>query len=100
MKILAILENKKVVPTTDLRKWLKFVQHLENRIVQDDLIKEGVRVSTIFTGMNFGWASLQLWFQTLVIGGKFDQEVRRYEFWEDAIKGHNHVVAKVKRHEQ
>jgi hypothetical protein len=57
----------------------------------------GLLVSTVFLAMDhsFGHGS-QLWFETMVFGGD-DEHQRRYETWDDAVKGHAEVVAELRR---
>ena len=53
-------------------------------------------VSTVFLGIdhNFGEGK-PLLFETMVFGGKLDEETERYSTWEEAVEGHNHMVEKV-----
>jgi hypothetical protein len=66
----------------------------KNRRVAKTDIKEGVSVSTVFLGMDhgFGQHDKPIVFETLVFGGKLDEEMCRYSTWEEAVKGHQLMV--------
>ena len=53
----------------------------------------GYLVSTIFLGVGFEVYSL---FETMVFGGKLDQEQKRYSTWEEAERGHVLMINRVK----
>lgn len=69
---------------------------LLNRTVAHDTI-EGVRVSTIFLGVNQQWGDgPPLLFETMVFGGKLDEAQARYSTWEEAETGHAVMLTLVK----
>lgn len=57
-----------------------------------DQIGERCAISTVFLGINhaFGSGPPKL-FETLVMGGRLDQEIWRYATWDDAWAGHQAV---------
>ena len=88
-----ILNGKLAVPT-DLMTWGKWLQEAkEERIVAKDE-RDGVRVSTVFLGLdhNFGEGP-PLLFETMIFGGEHDQWQDRYTTWEQAEAGHKAAVA-------
>jgi hypothetical protein len=58
---------------------------------------EGGEVSTVWLGLNHRFGDgTPLIFETMVFGGKMDQECNRYSNEQDAIRGHQEMVNKVK----
>lgn len=92
----AILEGKKVVITSDVKKWAYFMG--ETRIVKKTNIQPKIEVSTVFLGINHGYGGNDLWFETVVfsVGFFFSDIDGRYATWEEAEKGHNAAVETVR----
>jgi hypothetical protein len=108
-----ILTDKKAVPCEDLMKWAKGFETADRIIKRTNigipawkyylgkLFKirrfEPVLISTVFLGLNhrFGEGS-PLLFETMVFGGKLDEAQERYSTYEEAEKGHEKMVNKVK----
>jgi hypothetical protein len=63
--------------------------------------RDGVRVSTVFLGMEHGWDEQQrpLIFETMVFKGEpgYDEYCERYATYDEALAGHMRVVEDVKR---
>lgn len=58
---------------------------------------DGVTVSTVFLGLNHNWGHGEpLLYETMVFGGKFNDETERYTTVEQAIEGHRMMVQRVK----
>lgn len=79
---------------TPLTKFIKFITF--GRLT----IKGGtVMVSTVFLIIDHNWlgGGDPVLFETMVFGGKFDQEIERYCTWEEAETGHKKWVSTVKR---
>lgn len=85
----ATLKNKKVIPTTDSLEWAK--TFAADRSVDHTMIGD-IKVSTVFLGMDHGFAEAPLWFETMIFGGKHDGFQHRYETWNQAKKGHARAV--------
>jgi hypothetical protein len=70
--------------------------HTQNRHIGDDTI-DGVRVSTVFLGLDHGYGGSDpvLW-ETMVFGGRHDNWMDRYTSYESALAGHNRVVEAIK----
>jgi hypothetical protein len=56
-----------------------------------------VMVSTVFLAVNHGFGDYTgpLWFESLVLVGEMTGEMRRYATWDEAVAGHNELVAEV-----
>jgi len=88
-----ILENKEI-KECDLMTWAKWFEGSE-RIIDNDKINE-VTVSTIFLGIDHGYMNNKpLLFETMVFGGKLDEEQYRYYTYDEAQKGHKETLKKV-----
>ena len=91
-----ILEGHNAVLCDDLRAWARWLEGKDARRVKHTKFGK-VNVSTVFLGIDhsFGGATPML-FETMVFGGPLDQEQDRYSNWEDAEKGHDAMVERVK----
>ena len=89
-----MLPDGSVEAVEDLMEWGKVMQK-ENRLVAK--VQSGdVRISTVFLGLNhqFGEGP-PLLFETMVFGGKHDQECERYSTRDEALAGHCKMATKV-----
>ena len=91
-----ILDGKVPVPEPDLMKWGEWMGKENVRTVKKTQ-KDGISFSTIFLGLdhNFGGEGDPILFETMVFGGKHDQEQDRYSTWEEAEKGHDKMVKRI-----
>lgn len=64
------------------------------RIVKQTELPGGVRVSTVFLGMDHGYktAGPPLIFETMIFGGDWDKFQARYYTYDEALKGHDMAV--------
>jgi hypothetical protein len=92
--------NKESEPI-GLGDWMVLIEDRDYAIVKKTTIGE-VEISTVWLGIDhsFGLSPNILIFETMVFGGPCNQEQDRYSTLEEALKGHEHYVAKVKRYEQ
>ena len=68
-----------------------------NRHVAQDEIADGVKVSTVFLGLDHQYGDgPPLLFETLVFEGTLDGEMMRYSTWEEAEIGHKEMVERVR----
>lgn len=88
------LEGHTPVACEDLLEWAQSFESSERRVAQTD-IKDGVRVSTVFLGMdhNFGSDGPPLLFETMIFGGPHDGYQVRYPTWDEAERGHEEAVS-------
>lgn len=92
-----ILKGHKPILCNDLIKWAKWVARASRHVAKTQ-VSEDIKVSTVFLGLdhNFGEGDPIL-FETVVFGGKLDQEMQRYSTWQEAEKGHREWVKKAKK---
>lgn len=99
-----ILDGHKVVEEPDIIKWAKWFEG-GNRIVDKttaDVSLHGVkigqvRISTVFLGIDHSFdGEVPLLFETMVFGGKLDEEMDRCGTWEAAEKMHELMCERVK----
>ena len=98
-----ILKGHEPVPEPDTLKWAMWLNTADRRVSKDIVIKSGedaITVSTVFLGLNHQYNPEEppLLFETMIFGGKFDQDMWRYSTWDEAVKGHNKVAEKIKKH--
>lgn len=55
-----------------------------------------VFVSTVFLGVDHAWSGRPMLFETMIFGGKHDEECWRYSTWQEAEDGHWRAVKLVK----
>jgi len=62
-------------------------------------IGESIRISTVFLGINHNYSRHEepILFETMVFGGRYDEEQERYTTWEKAEIGHKQWVKKVSK---
>lgn len=93
----AILSGHDVVSIEDVLQWSKWFETAD-RIVKQDELSNGYFVSTIFLGLDHGFAdSEHLWFETMVFQSEDDLDdldCCRYETWDQAEEGHKTMVKK------
>ena len=81
-------EDGSPMPEPDVLRWGKWMQENERHLALDNL-PNGVRVSTVFLGLDhsFGGGKPVLW-ETMIFNGPHDQYQERYSSVEDAKEGH------------
>ena len=101
MSAYAILNDaNEVVAVDDVREWAAWFELNEGRrIVAQTSISPGVRVSTVFLGINhsFIWGGRPLWFETMIFGGPHSDDQQRYETYLEAQLGHQEMVMRAKQ---
>ena len=92
-----ILQGHIPVPEEDVLRWGKWFETAD-RGINDTLLPDGKRVSTIFLGLNheFCPGKEPLLFETMVfeLDSYRDIDCQRYTTWEEAEKGHQVMVTK------
>ena len=92
----AVLKGHEVVPIGSQAKWSASFDYAARRVAHDTIGE--ARVSTVFLGLNSSFGEgPPLWFETLVFGGEFDDEIHRYTTWDEAVEGHKNMVRRVGR---
>lgn len=90
-----ILDGKEPVKVSDVITWATWFE-TASRKVKHTILSQGVEVSTVFLGLDHQWGEgPPLLFETMVFGGKHDQDQWRYPTWDEAIEGHDGVVDKL-----
>ena len=95
-----ILEGKTPKLCSNLFEWGQwFENNLQGRRVARDIIGK-TKVSTVFLGLDhsFGGGPPVL-FETMIFGGEHDEDMWRYNTWEQAETGHAKAVQLVKEAE-
>jgi hypothetical protein len=91
-----ILKDGVPVPEPDLLTWAKWLEDDDHRRVALTEVGEA-RISTVFLGLDhsFGGGAPVL-FETMVFGGELDEHCQRYYTLEEAMIGHERIVAVVR----
>ena len=93
-----ILKGHEVVEEADVCMWGKWFESADRSV--NRTIREGVRVSTVFLGINHNFdGGAPLVFETMVFGGELDGEEARYATWDEAEAGHKRMCEKVFKQE-
>lgn len=95
MKYAYTLDGHTPVACADLMEWGRWFEKADRNVATTQ-VSPGVRVSTVFLGLdhNFGGGEPML-FETMVFGGTMNEEMVRYSTWDEAIEGHAKMVALV-----
>jgi len=81
-----ILDGHKAVPA-DLMTWAKWFEKADRRVAKME--KDGVKVSTVFLGLDHQWVEgPPLLFETMIFGGEHDEYQERCPTWEQAEAMH------------
>jgi len=91
-----ILKGKTPIPISNTIAWGEWFENGSNRRVAEDIV-EGVRVSTVFLGLDHSFGEgPPLLFETMVFGeSPLQEECVRYATWEEAEQGHKAMLEKV-----
>lgn len=85
------------VAPCDLWRWAFMFefQHKWRVLRQTELLPGRVMVSTVFLGTDSSWgAGRPIVFESMIFGGPLDQEQDRYSTREEALAGHEELVAR------
>lgn len=90
-----VLDGKTPVPVSDVIEWGTWFESADRHVSQTKI--GGVTVSTVFLGLDHSFGSdPPVLFETMVFGGLLDEEMARYETWDQAVAGHDAMVERVK----
>ena len=90
-----ILDGHNPVVCPDLMKWAKWFESADRSVKETEI--GDVDVSTVFMGLDHNSnSSPPMLFQTMVFGGVLEGQTQQYSTWDEAEKGHEQFVEKVK----
>ena len=91
-----ILDAENHTVEVDLHTWAVWFQEASNRVVGWIQVTSAITVSTIFLGIDHRHDrnGPPILFETMVMGGPLDGVQNRYCSHDDAVTGHQAVVAK------
>lgn len=94
-----ILKDGKPVKVKDLIEWARWFEKSKERIVKLTTIKNDIRVSTVFLGLdhNYSGKGKPILWETMIFGGPHDQYQQRYTSRKYAMKGHAEAVKLAKK---
>ena len=86
-----ILIGKEPMLVDDLLEWAEWFETAD-RHVANTVLPSGVRVSTVFLGIDHSFPPSTegepILFETMIFGGEDDSYQERYSTWEEAEAGH------------
>ena len=87
-----ILEEKEPKATEDLMEWANWFERADRHVAETKLAN-GVRVSTVFLGLDHSFnGEVPILFETMIFGGKHNEYQERYTTWDKAEDGHKQAV--------
>ena len=90
-----ILNKNRKIKKVDLMTWAKWFKSSQDRIIGKDIIK-GIRVSTVFLGIDHGFGlGKPILFETIIFGSnlkKLQGYQERYHTLQEAEKGHKDAI--------
>lgn len=90
------LVGKTAVPCSLLEWGIMFEKASERTVAKTTF--GDVTVSTVFLGIDHSFGDgPPLLFETMIFGGEFDDDLRRYETWSEAEQGHQEMCAMVSK---
>jgi len=102
--------DHQVVPCDDLIAWGQFFEKTDARRVAKTQLN-GLRVSTVFLGLDHAWGSKPLFFETMIFPDEdnappeiYFERIQdwahgyqmRYSTWDEAVEGHEQVVTTIR----
>jgi hypothetical protein len=89
-----ISDGKIAVECEDLMKWGMWFETAKRHVA--DEIVNGVRISTVFLGMDHSFNDGKpILFETMVFGGDLNGEMDRCSTWDEAVAMHETMVKRV-----
>ena len=90
-----ILDGHTPIPCEDTQEWGRWYEkNVEQRRVGLTDLENGVRVSTVFLGLDHQWGDgPPLLFETLVFEGMNDEYMERCSTWDEAVEQHKRIVS-------
>ena len=89
-----ILEGKTPKLVEDVLEWGMWFETADRHVAQTTL-SNGVRVSTVFLGLDHSFGGGKpILFETMIFGGKPNDYQEQYTTWEEAEAGHKKALAK------
>ena len=89
-----VLDGKKPVEASSLIAWATWFETADTVVKQTSL--GDVKILTVFLGLDYQLSDgPPLLFETMVFGGKYDGDQWRYSTWDEAVAGHDAVVARI-----
>lgn len=89
-------EEGNAITEPDLLKWAAWFETAERRIALDTL-PSGIKVSTVFLGLDHSFNGPPQLYETMIFGGEQDQYQERYSTRDEALAGHKKALELVQR---
>ena len=89
-----ILYKRKPIPV-NLLTWGIWMEKSRARVVKQTMLPGGVKVSTVFLGLNHGWGGQVLLFETMIFQGENGGYCYRYATYDEALEGHQKAIEEV-----
>jgi hypothetical protein len=88
-------DGKTPILCHDLMEWATSFEDESSRVVKQEDVAEGVKVSTVFLGLDHQWQPTgpPLLWETMIFGGPHDEYQTHYSSYDDAVAGHAKAVA-------
>lgn len=99
-----VLYGRRTIKCRDTLKWVRSFKKCRKHVADETI--NGIRISTVFLGTDYGIGRIfnkkipPILFETMVFGGKLDQEMAHCSTWEQAEAMHRAMVECVKREEE
>jgi len=89
-----ILKDKKAI-SVDVIEWARWFEKADRKVAHTKIGE--ATISTVFLGLDHSFGlGPPLIYETMVFGGKLDEEMERYSTWEQAEAGHAAMVERVR----
>lgn len=86
------LEGKTATPVDNFFEWAKWFETAD-RVVKKTILPDGVKISTVFLGMDHAFMGEKpMLFETMIFGGEHDGFQERYSTWDEAEAGHQRAI--------
>lgn len=95
-----ILDGHDPVPCEDVHVWANWFEKADRQVAYTEL-PDNIRVSTIFTGLNYNFSESgnpPMLFETAIFGGE-NVALKRYATWDEAVAEHKKMVDMLRKTE-
>ena len=90
-----ILRGKIPILEENILVWAQWFETANRTVARTEMGTEVV--STVFLGIDHSFGNeIPILFETMVFGGDYDGDEKRYSTWEEAEVGHNEMVNMIK----
>lgn len=91
LRFYALAEDGSTPIPMEFNQWMRWNLHAHRHLFED--VVDGVRISTVFTGLSTVEQRESLLYETMIFGGQHDGEYCRCNTYDEAMQQHREALA-------